>query len=107
MDLWPPFSGYLDHTYRHTVGLLWTSDELVSETSTYTGQHNIETQETNIHTFSGIRTRDPSNQAAAGLRLRSLGHWDRHKLDWYTTKNALRSCSNYLQQLTVIQCPES
>jgi hypothetical protein len=26
--------------FRHTVGLLWTSDQPVSETSTYTGQHN-------------------------------------------------------------------
>jgi hypothetical protein len=24
-------------TYRHTVGLLWTSDQPVAETSTYTG----------------------------------------------------------------------
>jgi hypothetical protein len=29
------------HTYRHTVGFLWTSDQPVAETSTYTGQHNI------------------------------------------------------------------
>jgi hypothetical protein len=28
-------------TIRHTVGLLWTSDQPVAETSTYTGQHNI------------------------------------------------------------------
>jgi hypothetical protein len=55
--------------FRHTVGILWTSDQPVSETSTCTGQHNIETQETNIHALSGIRTRDPSNQAAANLRL--------------------------------------
>jgi hypothetical protein len=33
-------SGFLDHTYtiRHTVGLLWKSDQPVAETSTYTGQ---------------------------------------------------------------------
>jgi hypothetical protein len=60
--------------FRHTVGLLWTSDQPVSETSTCTGQHNIETQETNIHALSGIRTRDPSNQAAEDLRLRSRGY---------------------------------
>jgi hypothetical protein len=30
----------ITHT-RHTVGLLWTSDQPVAETSTYTGQHNI------------------------------------------------------------------
>jgi hypothetical protein len=29
------------HTMKHTVGFLWTSDQPVSETSTYTGQHNI------------------------------------------------------------------
>jgi hypothetical protein len=56
------------HT-THTVGLLWTSDQPVAEASSYTGQNNIETQETNIHALSGIRTRDPSNQAAADLRL--------------------------------------
>jgi hypothetical protein len=28
-------------TIRHTVGLLWTSDQPVTEASTYTGQHNI------------------------------------------------------------------
>jgi hypothetical protein len=27
--------------FRHTVGLLWTSDQPVAETFTYTGQHNI------------------------------------------------------------------
>jgi hypothetical protein len=60
--------------FRHTVGLLWTSDQPVSETSTFTGQHNIETQETNIHALSGIRNRDPSNQTAADLRLRRRGY---------------------------------
>jgi hypothetical protein len=58
--------------FRHTIGLLWTSDQPVAETSTCTGQHNIE-HETNIHALSGIRTRDPSNQAAAYLRLRQRG----------------------------------
>jgi hypothetical protein len=29
------------HTYRHTVGLLWTRDQPVAEASTYTGQHNM------------------------------------------------------------------
>jgi hypothetical protein len=40
-----PFLFYIDvsesHTIRHTVGLLWTSDQPVAEASTYTGQHNI------------------------------------------------------------------
>jgi hypothetical protein len=66
------------HTYRHAVGLLWTSDQPVAETSTYTGQHNTQTQQTNIHAPSGIRTRDPSkrpqtyalDRAASGIGLR-------------------------------------
>jgi hypothetical protein len=66
--------------FRHTVGLLWMSDQPVSETSTYTGQHNIETQGTNIHALSRIRTRYPSNQAAADLRLRPRGYRDRQNI---------------------------
>jgi hypothetical protein len=31
----------ITHTIRHTVRILWTSDQPVAETSTYTGQHNI------------------------------------------------------------------
>jgi hypothetical protein len=37
-----PSQGFLiTHTIRHTVGLLWTSDQPVAETSTYTGQNKI------------------------------------------------------------------
>jgi hypothetical protein len=36
--------------------------------------------ETNIHALSGIQNLDPSNQAAADLRLRLRGHWDRQQL---------------------------
>jgi hypothetical protein len=53
------------------------SDQLVAKASTHTGQHNTETQETNIHVLSGIRTRDFRNQAAADLRLRPHGHRNR------------------------------
>jgi hypothetical protein len=53
-------SGFLDHIQlTHKVGLLWTSDQPIVDASTYTGQHNIETHETNISTLIGIRTRDP------------------------------------------------
>jgi hypothetical protein len=34
-------------------------------------------QQTNIHTPGGIRTHDLSRRAAADLRLRPRGHWDR------------------------------
>jgi len=41
--------------------------------------HNTQqTQETNIHALSGIRTCDPSDQAAAALHIRPRGHRDCH-----------------------------
>jgi hypothetical protein len=61
------------------------SDQPVAEAFTYTGQHNIQTQETNIHASSRIRNHDPSNQAAADLLLRPRGHWDRRPHN--TTQN--------------------
>jgi hypothetical protein len=38
-----PFGVSWSHTIRHTVGLLWTSDQPFAETSTYTRQHNRQT----------------------------------------------------------------
>jgi hypothetical protein len=32
---------FLNHVQLDTVGLLWTSDQPIAETFTYTGQHNI------------------------------------------------------------------
>jgi hypothetical protein len=47
-------SDFLDHIQlTHTVRILWTSDQPVAEASTYTGQHNMETQETKNHALSG------------------------------------------------------
>jgi hypothetical protein len=41
IKLCPPlYWCFLITPVRHTVGLLWTSDQRVAETSTYTGQHN-------------------------------------------------------------------
>jgi hypothetical protein len=31
----------ISHTIRHTVGLLWKSDQPVAEACAYTGQHNV------------------------------------------------------------------
>jgi hypothetical protein len=55
-----------------SVGLLWTSDQFVTETSTW--QH---TQQTNIHAPGEIQTHDRNRRAAVDLRLKSRGHWDR------------------------------
>ena len=69
----PTFEVYKSHTIRHThlVGLVRTSDQLVAESAIH------RTNTTNIHTHSGIRTHDPSNQGAVDLQLRQRGHWDR------------------------------
>jgi hypothetical protein len=64
-------------TLRHTpqsVGLLWTGDRPVAETSTWQHKHS---QETNIHASGGIRTHDPSKRSASDLLRRPRGHWDR------------------------------
>jgi hypothetical protein len=53
--------------FRHAVGLLWTSYQSITKASTYTEQHNTtqhRNTKTNIHASIGIRTHDPSNQAA-------------------------------------------
>ena len=83
--LWPPhFRGFFfrSHTTDATqsVGLLWTSDQLVAETSTW--QHS---QETDIHALGGIRTHNLSRRAAAELRLRPRGYWHRRFADYHNT----------------------
>jgi hypothetical protein len=69
---------FLDYTQRraHSVGLLWTSGQLVAETSTW--KHTTRT--TDKHPYpGGIRTHDHSGRASADLRLRPRGYWDRLK----------------------------
>jgi hypothetical protein len=59
----------------HSVGLLWTGDQPVEETSTW--QHTTLTRDRHPCPPSGIRTRNPSKRAAVEPRLRQRGHWDR------------------------------
>jgi hypothetical protein len=55
------------------IGLLWTRDRPVAETSTW--QHTTLT--TNINAAGGIRNRDPSKRTTSERRLRRRVHWDR------------------------------
>jgi hypothetical protein len=74
--LWPPRSIGLLITHKDapwSVGLLWTSDQFVAETSAW--QHITLT--TDIHYPGGIRTHDLSRRAAVDLRLRPRDHWYR------------------------------
>jgi hypothetical protein len=56
----------------HLVGLLWTSDRLVAETSTW--QHTTLTSDRH-NVLCRIRTRNPRGRAAAGLRS-AIGNMD-------------------------------
>jgi hypothetical protein len=45
-----PFAvSVISHTFRHTVGLLWTRDQPVAETSTYTGQQKKQSSPATRH----------------------------------------------------------
>jgi hypothetical protein len=57
-----------------SLGLLWTSDQLVAETSTW--QHTTLTTDKHLCPC-GIRTHDLSRRADTDLRLRPCGYWDR------------------------------
>jgi hypothetical protein len=48
--------------FRHSLELLWTSDQAVAKAYTYTGQHT-QKDGTNTHATSGIPTHDLSVQA--------------------------------------------
>jgi hypothetical protein len=72
----PRFRGFLitHNDEPQSVGLLWTSDQSVAETSTW--QHTTLT--TDKHPCpGGILTHDLSRRAAEDLRLRPHDHWDR------------------------------
>jgi len=58
----------------HSVGLFWTSDQPVAETSTW--QHKALTRY-RLHAPFGIRTRNPSKRAAANAHLQARSH--RHR----------------------------
>ena len=73
----PPHSRVSEITHidtRQSVGLLWTGDQPVAETSTW--QRIQHPQRTNIHDPVGIRTRNPCKRSAVDTRLRPLGNWD-------------------------------
>jgi hypothetical protein len=78
---WPPHTGGFVTLLRNSVGLLWTSDQLVAKASTYT-QHTK--TRTDIHTLSGIRTHGlsvkaiktfASDRAATGIGLSRKFMW--------------------------------
>jgi hypothetical protein len=67
--------------FRYAGELFWTSDQPVAKASTYTGQHNTETERKYPcpERDANPRSQQPSDQ---DLRLRPRGHRDR---PYYTT----------------------
>jgi len=77
----PNFTNTLTHTHTHIHTHIHThtrqdSSERVISPSQRPLPTKHTTKVTNILTLGGIRTRDPSNWAAAGLCLRRQGHRD-------------------------------
>ena len=64
------------NTHTYLLGLLGTSEQLVTEVATYKTHTKKKNQETNILALSCIRISNPSIGALADLRLRPHGHHD-------------------------------
>jgi len=94
----PPHSwGFLDHTQRRTPLGRTTLDEWSARrTDLDLTKHN--TQQTNIYAPGQIRTQNLNRRAAADLRLRPRGNWDRHR-SMYTV---LKEVSGQHQAPTIL-----
>ena len=80
---------------KHSAGLLWTSDQSDSETSTW--QHKTLT--TNKFPCPGaIRTHNLRRRTAVDLRIRPRGHWDRHTLQCITAITNCIHCEVFLRK---------
>ena len=75
---WPPHSwGILDHIQRSiTVSRTPLDEWSVRRRDLYLTTHNTHNRQTSMPPV-GIRTHDLNRQAAADLRLRPRGHWNR------------------------------
>jgi hypothetical protein len=61
--------------FRHSVGLLWRSDQPVARAFTYTGQYNT-TQNGDEHPCLELDSNSLSQRLSEqSLRLRPRGHW--------------------------------
>jgi hypothetical protein len=104
----PPHSRgfYITHTDTpQSVGLLWTSDQLVAENSTW--QHSTLT--TDIHAPGGIRTHNLSRRTAADPRFRQRCNWNQfrrmyvaHKVDC-NSRNPNYQCSLFSKKNPIIE----
>jgi hypothetical protein len=92
---------------RQSVGLLWTSEQPVAETSTWLTQHS---QRTDIHDSGGIQTRNPGKRKAEDPRLGPRGQCNRPPSACIAHNNQvsllLSHCApSELVQYTSLLCP--
>jgi len=85
---WPPPRswGFLDHIRRTTVGRTPLDKRSARRRDIYLTTHNTHNRQ--IHDPGGIRTHDFRRRAAADLRFRPRGHWERQNnnissRNWY------------------------
>jgi hypothetical protein len=69
---------FLDHTQRRTT-VVRTSGRVIRSSQRPLPDNIQHLQQTDIHDPGGIRTRNLRRRAAADVRLRPRGHWDRHQ----------------------------
>jgi hypothetical protein len=88
-----------------SVGLLWTSDQSVAETSTW--QHTTLTTEKHPCP-GGIRIHDLSRRAAEDLRLRLRDHLDRRYLIHKIINSIFvkANCSPYNNKISISIIPQ-
>jgi hypothetical protein len=100
--LWPPSSRGFVITHNdapQSVGLLWTSDQLIAQTS-----DNIQhTEETNTDFPGRIQTHDRSRRLAVDLRLRPRDHWDRHNIEYTVNILPASLCCNGINYRTLFR----
>jgi hypothetical protein len=78
------FTKSLDHTQRRATVGRTPLDEWSARLQRALPDNTQHSHETNIHAPGGIQTHNLSRRAAADLRLRLNGHWDRPSLPWRT-----------------------
>ena len=86
----PSFTRFLDHTQqRTTVGRTPLDEWSARPRDLCLTTHNTHNRKTSMP-HGGIRTHNPSRRAAADLRLRRRGHWDRLHCGYLLTQKCGR-----------------
>jgi hypothetical protein len=103
------FTRFLDHTQRRVTvlrtvtrrGRLWTVNHcgrVISSLQRPLSDNTQHSLQTNVHFSGGIRTHNICKRAAADLRLRPRGHWDRLRIKFAFPKSNSHYAKKYFSQ---------